>query len=520
MPARFFKLLLFVPLLVLLIGSCKKEEPSLPVSTGSITNTDIALNPNGFNPLSANLKVETTTESRIRIKLQGLNGEDSGVDRTFNTLDTIHSLTVLGLYPDHNNQLEVYAIDKNGRLQDVDTLAIMTSPLPSFFPIITVDVSEPERMEPGFTLISGRDTYDPNIPYMVDAYGHVRWMLDYSNHPSLNELGYDVGTERLQNGHFYFGDWTTNQIYEVDENGNILNSWDLQGFGFHHNVQEKPNGNFLVTVNAPNSTHLNGRPSQEDHIIEIDRQSGAILMTWDLRQVLDENRITMINNLSNPPVDWAHANAVIYDPSDHTIIVSCRYQGLIKLDYDGNLVWVLGPQEGYGQNRKGEEVSDYLLTPLDAAGQKITDEMVLKGISNHPDFEWNWFQHAPFLMDNGSIMLFDNGLKRNFADDEFYSRAVEYQIDEVELTVRQVWQYGKERGIRTHAPLVSDVDYLPEKGNILFSPGAMVFNGGFSFGAKVVELDYQSKEVVFEMRIEEGGYINYHRAERMLLYAD
>src|SRR5690606_21286342 len=99
----------------------------------------------------------------------------------------------------------------------------------------------------------------------------IRWYLDYSSHPELASLFYDDGPERLANGNLYFGSGGSNfganpnnAIYEVDLFGNVMNLWEMPGYGFHHEAFEKPNGNFIVTVNKE------GAATIEDHIIEID----------------------------------------------------------------------------------------------------------------------------------------------------------------------------------------------------------------------------------------------------------
>jgi len=384
---------------------------------------------------------------------------------------------------------------------------------------IDIDIRKPDKMEPGLTLVSYRGILNPHTPFMIDAFGKIRWILDYSNHPVLSELYYDVGIERLQNGNFYFGESRTDAIYEIDLCGEIINSWDVAPYGFHHHLQEKPNGNFLLTTSSNNSVHLNGNATEKDQIIEIDRQGGGIVNVWDLRESLNENRTVWGANVGSSLIDWAHGNAVVFDESDNTIIVSCQRQGLIKLDNENNVVWILAPHFAWGENRRGENLSDYLLAPLDAASSPISDTDILNGYTNHADFEWNWYQHAPELMPNGNIILFDNGNWRNYTDTEKYSRAVEYNINTNQKTVRQIWQYGKERGIETFSSLVSDVDYLPHSNNILFSPGSRVENAN-GLGGKIVEVDYLTKEVVFEARLSGASSFQFHRAERLNLYAD
>jgi len=254
-------------------------------------------------------------------------------------------------------------------------------------------------------------------------------------------------------------------------------------------------------------------------VIEVDRQSGAIIREWDLKQSLDENRVALADNLANDPIDWIHVNAVIYDPSDDTMIISGRLQGLIKLTNDNQVKWILGPHKGWGRNRRGEDLKAFLLTPLDSAGAEITDPLVLNGDASHPEFEWNWFQHSPLIKEGGNIMLFDNGTSRNFnpAAVERYSRAVEYTIDSRAMTARQVWAYGKERGKETYSSVISDVDFFPDRQRVLFCPASRSKISKEKAG-KIVEIDYNTKEIVFQMSVSSEALSGFHRAERMNIY--
>lgn len=210
---------------------------------------------------------------------------------------------------------------------------------------------------------------------------------------------------------------------------------------------------------------------------------------------------------------------MIYDTSDNTIIISGRTQGVVKLNSNNKVIWILGCHKGWGLAGDGTDLNNYLLQPLDKDNMPITDQDVLDGNSNHPDFEWNWYQHAPMLMLDGNVMLFDNGGdNRNFSGSGQYSRAVEYEIDATHKTVKQIWEYGKERGAATFAPIVSDVDFISSDNHVIFSPGSV--NNSSVYG-KVIELDYTTKDVFFEATlrpVQTVGNITFHRTERMKLY--
>jgi arylsulfate sulfotransferase len=355
--------------------------------------------------------------------------------------------------------------------------------------------------------------FAPQRPFIFDADGAIRWYLDLSGHPNLANLFYDDGVERLANGNLYFGDGSTGRIIEMDMLGRIVDTWTMPGYGFHHQVLEKPNGNFVVTVNK------DGAATVEDYLIEIDRETGAIIREWDLNQSLDNTRRAWPTGFADLNVDWFHANGVAYDPQDDAIIVSGRTQGTVKLTNANEVVWILAPYRGWGTAGDGTDLTTRLLQPLDAGGQPITDPAVLDGSTNHPDFEWAWYQHAPELMPDGTLLLFDNGDNRNYTDQPLYSRAVAYRIDPGAMTVQQLWDYGKERGAETFSRIVSDVDYHAAEDNVMFMPGAVSFNGS-EYG-KAIEVDRATRTIVFGATITPptaAWGITFHRVERLALY--
>lgn len=474
------------------------------------------LNTSGFCPLMAIVEVNAPVAGKMKVTVKGKYGEETDISRSFTDFKSSHALQVFGLYAAHLNDVQITFSDVHGHERILKSLKIKTNELPAIFPEINVTVRQTEKMEEGLTLISYLAATDPSMPFIIDSHGDIRWYLDYSSSAELATLIYDNGLERLQNGNFYFGNAETDEIIEAALDGKIINTWPLSGYEFHHNVQEKPNGNFLVTVDKPGSTHLNGSPTIEDYIIEIDRSSGTVINEWDLKDSMDEYRTTMIDNLAQPQIDWIHINAVIYDPSDNSIIVSGRTQGIVKLTEDNKVKWILNMHGGWNTGRNGIELNQFLLTPLDAQNQAITDPGVLDGTINHPDFEWTWYQHAPFITPSGTFMFFDNGNNRNYTEAELYSRAVEYSIDETNMTVKQLWSYGKERGTAAYSRIVSDVDYLQQKGNVLFCPGFRVDNHG-KRGAKIIEINKEANEVVFEVEINtEIDGVTLHRAERLV----
>jgi arylsulfate sulfotransferase len=296
----------------------------------------------------------------------------------------------------------------------------------------------------------------------------------------------------------------------------------MPGYTFHHDLYEKSNGNFIVTVNKILSLTV------EDYVIEIDRVSGNIVNVWNLNVSLQNDRYVMDDGQEGlEPIDWIHTNGLTWDDRDNTLIITGREQGTIKLTEDNRVVWIISNHRNWGTNGRGEDLNDYLLTPLDANDNPISDTSVLNGWTNHPDFEWNWYHHSPLVTPEGTVMVFDNGGLRNWVSTNLYSRAVEYDIDEVDMTIQQKFQYGKERGQELFASIVSDVDYDARHNTVVFGGGCMLDNEDFMlasrFWGKHVEVDRSSGNVVAEYTVDAYQplfLITFNRTEKMDLYVD
>lgn len=522
------RLLFFTLVVLLTISSCSDNQVStsepveeLRTLADVILSDTLIVNPTGVAPLTAVIELETEIPVRVELFLEGKNGEASNVAHSFEEIDTQIRLPILGLYPDESNTVELLFYTSDNELIGTKEYSAETDALNKKMPDVTINVSKSFSQGDGWTLVSYYGYAEnrlPHHPFIFDSFGDIRWYFDFREHPQLEQLYYDDGMERLQNGNLYFGYNDTDgvetehsdKIYEINMLGEIINTWEMPGYKFHHEVHEKPNGNFVVTVDKI------GEPTIEDYLIEIERNSGEIINEWNLNESLDNTRKAMTDDEE----DWFHANAVYYDESDNSIVVSGRTQGVVKLSEQNDVIWIMGPHRGWDEAPDGTDLTQFLLQPLDAEGQPIEDDDVLDGSENHEDFEWNWYQHAPVKMSNGNILLFDNGDNRNFADAGPYSRAVEYRVDEQEMTIQQVWEYGKERGADTYSRIVSDVDYLEDENTVVFSPGAIASNGRYG---KAVEIDYETRNVVFEATITPpsgSGYVTFHRTERLPLYPE
>jgi len=198
------------------------------------------------------------------------------------------------------------------------------------------------------------------------------------------------------------------------------------------------------------------------------------------------------------PGDWLHMNGLAFVESDSTIIVSGRNQGLVKISWNDELKWILSPKRNWGKSgrdAKGLDTKPFLLTAVNSNGKPYKNA-VQNGIKSANDFDFSWGPHAPEILPNGNILVFDNGFFRSHNNDNNYSRAVEYRVNENDKTVEQIWQYGKERGTMLFSSIVSDVDYLHITKNILVTSGFILPKANHS--AKIIEVDYETGKEVFE----------------------
>lgn len=505
------------------------QEYNIPTLGNSINRfiKEIKVNPSGFCPLAASIRMELPSKGSFIVKVfakEGAKTPDLKHQYAFSD-DYTQDVIILGLYENYTNRVELTYCDKNGNERGKTSIEIPVAALNiKRLPKHNLLVSNPDAIEPGMTLVAcpGEHTTDTSIPYMVDADGEVRWVIDWDNSEKLAHIGAQCGLSRMKNGNFIVGNTTTNKLTETDMLGNIVQEWDLEaiGYGFHHEVIESSNGNFLITAHKRGALCSDGVTTRvNDYIVEMNSKSGTVTQSWDLAQMLDSSRYVPTDptlpgaSTGQTQGNWAHNNAIVQTGSDY--LASARFQGIFKYNAKGELLWIISPHKNWGP-----EFQKYLLTPIDEDGQPITDTNIINGDKSGEKFDWSWGVHNPILMPNGHILAYDNGYGRNFilrpfSDRSQYSRIVEYEVDEVKRTVRQIWQYGKDRH-ECYAPAYSGVQYLQQTGNYLFCPGMQSVLSDNSYGARIIEINPKTKEVVYELEIKGQLF----RGTRMPLYPE
>ena len=455
----------------------------------TIDNPKIIVNPYEISPLTALVIFETEEEVSPTVTVVG-EDEHSTFTHTFDA-NTVHYLPIYGLYADTSNEVIISYGDVEKKV------AIKTEALPDDFIMPTRVEAQKSKLDNELYFFSPSSS---GYTCAYDVNGDVRWYLTINALWDINRLDNGhlmVSTERLVNSPYYMSG-----LYEMDLLGKIYTEFSLEG-GYHHDYFELPSGNLLVASNDFN----NDDGTVEDVIVELDRNTGKIVKTWDLKDILNMEDGKSENWTQ---YDWFHNNSVWYDEATNSITLSGRHQdAVINIDYKtGELNWIIGDPTNWS-----EEYQKYFFTPVG------------------DDFEWQWSQHAAMITPEGYVFILDNGNNKSKIEEEYvpaedsYTRGVMYKIDTDKMTIEQVWEYGKERGSEFYSPYISDVDYLAKDHYIVHSGGIVYVDGKNSNepaglgGADALVSDtveLLNDEVIFEIVLPTNNY----RVEKMSLYQE
>ncbi len=460
----------------------------------TISGAEFQANPSGRTPLAGLLTFTTDTPATATIFIEGPAG---ATQHTFSdAAGTQHRLMALGMTPNGLHRVWAEVADAGGAKAATDTFEMQTPPLPDDFPPFTVTVSRPRRMEPGLNLVpffrwpAGTDPQrDFGLLVALDAQGGVVWY--YRTDHVVND------PVALVNGNIAYQTDRNGQMSEIDMLGNVVRHWHSTGVPkdnpegsipvatdtFHHNFDQKPDGNFLLL--STEVREFESYPSSEttvpsgtapatvigDVILEIE-PDGNIVREFKLFDLIDPTRIgydslgtgfysqVYKDVLKTPGKDWSHTNSVFYDAQTDSAILSVRHLDIVfKLDLKtGKIAWILGNHDDWN-----EQDGKLLLKPV-----------------GEP-FRWQYHQHAAKVTPQRTILLYDNGNYRARPGQErmkpldSFSRVVEYKVDEAAMTVEQVWTYGDDDGAeRFHSPFICDVDWMPETGNVFVTDGGRI----------------------------------------------
>lgn len=210
----------------------------------------------------------------------------------------------------------------------------------------------------------------------------------------------------LEDGRIAYLHGVPRKFYILNEMLEVTETLSVEGFKPNgHDWDVSVEGNLLLMGEASSTFDMSqlvseGNPEAEilDLIVQEFDSDLNLRYTWnsaDHFEITDGNENSSYLDFTETQIDYVHANGISID-SDTSFLISCRHMDEItKVDRrTGDIIWRLG-----GKNNQFQFVNDNI------------------GFSH---------QHSIRALENGNILLFDNG---NLHIPQI-SSAVEYNIDE------------------------------------------------------------------------------------------
>lgn len=377
---------------------------------------------------------------------------------------------VRGLLPDTAHPLTLDVSEADGSRTATWSGDVTTDPpLVGFIPKFEIESAGPNAADPVWRLFDMSELFSTEASgvYMVDDEGTTRWYIgDVDDFTDLDD--FFQGIQLRADGTISY---TRRDVgFVIDELGEFVMQVEAESLGatagFHHDMIELPNGNFLILayvfqdIDYPDdgTLHVAG-----DMIYEF-TPAGDVVWTWNSFDHLDpqRRREDFYSEVKIPDpengiegYDWTHGNGLVYTAEDHTILLSLRHQDwLVAIDHQtGEVRWRLGDE------------GDFTLVDGD---------------------RWFFHQHSPQWQPDGSLLLYDNAVGNpNLPDNEAHSRAVLYLLDFDAMTATEVWQ---DDDPPFRSPLAGDADRTPN-GHVLRLDSYYISDDHPLPGARLRELD-------------------------------
>jgi len=289
---------------------------------------------------------------------------------------------------------------------------------------------EPEKAYHGYTLLSPMEGTDT---YLLDMSGNIvhRWRLEYrpGDYGYLLDNGNLLVSGRTDKGPVTFGG-RSGVVMELDWEGNKV--WEYVEDTLHHDFCRMDNGNTMVL-------------GWEAVPLEIARQVKGGIPNTDMERKLWSDYFKEITPGGQTVWEWHHSQHL--DPENDAI---CPIHHRDEWTHT-NTCRVLP---------NGNLMTSFRI--LDTVG--IIDKA-------SGDFTWKWgrgelgHQHDPNLLDNGNVLIFDNGSHRK---EEALSTSRVIEVDP--RTSEIVWEYRDAPAFNFFSPYISGACRLPN-GNTLITEG-------------------------------------------------
>lgn len=430
----------------------------------------VAPDPYGLAPLTALVLFQTEEPYQVRFTAAGREGSKAVTAVT--GLSRFHRVPVYGMLPGYKNEILLELLDKEGITVKSRKLKIYTEPLPEKLETVLQEKKFGQTSAFPMIFITGGSLY----PMAFDQNCEVRYYLKVKTS--------SYGVFPLKNGRLLWGEpyicaptfanAHTCQIHEIDYMGRIHRTMLIEK-GLHHFATELPNGNIVSISNT-----LDG--CTEDALVEIDRRTGKVVQTIDMRIFFGEKYRDM--------TDWVHPNSLSYDAKEDTMLVCFRnVHTVLKFRWtDKEMIWVLSIPEFW----EGLPVREKVLSP--------------KG-----EITWNYQAHAALEMPRKEgqaqeirrIMVFDNHRINRRPCDQFnesdYSYINVYMVNEKEHTVEMEKQFEIPKSL-----IRSNAVYDSKTNRVFAMEGCLAKTE--QYRGRILEMDYETGKVLNSVCLEKDFF--------------
>ena len=312
----------------------------------------------------------------------------------------------------------------------------------------------------------------------VDSVGNYFMILDNEGNPQFYSKELSAGNLQLTGqfaSAFPLGPKHQYIWYIKDRTFSIIDSFQM-GNGYiadNHDFQLLPNGHAIMLAYDTQPIDMSklvegGQPDAMvtgSIIQELDLNRNVVYQwrCWDHIPITDSYK-----DLTKRRFDYIHVNSIELDNDGH-IILSCRETSeIIKISrITGETIW-----------RWGGKKNQFTI------------------LNDHEENAPRYFklQHSVRRLPNGNIIMFDNGADKNDLQ-RTYSRAVEYAMDEINMTATMVWEFRHDPDILS---LSGGKVVRFENGNTAINWGSASREGGPAY----TEVN-SSGELVYEISFAE-----------------
>lgn len=437
-----------------------------------IIGLDNSISENSLNSISINVTGSKSGLHTGRLKLSSDNKKILFTPSTpfdLNEVVTINIISTNNIIKYNSNNSFEYSFTTESKRNSWNSDKTMRNELGEYYPVpFKLDQTDPPQLtvtitnnpSPGKIFVS---PFGPEPSYLLIAENNGTL---YHN-TKLQFQGYDF--KRQDDGTLTYFESRNDKFYQMNSNYQIIDSFAC-GNGYTTDLHELvilPNKHALLMSYDPQTVDMSQIVAGGDTaatvvgliIQELDADKNVVFQwrSWDHFQITDVTN----TDLTAQTIDYVHGNAIHMDNDGNLMISSRNMDEITKIDRNkGSIIWRLG-----GINNQFTFIND----PLKFSRQ-----------------------HCIRRIDNGNIILFDNG---NFHSPSF-SRAVEYSLDEGNHTATLVWEYRNTPSIYAFA--MGSVQRL-ENGN--------TFIGWGYTGTTLSEVTPEG-QVALEMKLP-ASYLSY-----------